>query len=105
MSKILYINNNNFHHLDRSQMCAGGCCYFRLSKPHSGTLWLVGAFNQEKALEGAFSVIVQPVVELMDRFAALVRTLLQQYVYVHGSTIGWDWWMYLILVSRNIFKA
>ena len=35
---------------------------------------LVGAFNQEKALEGAFSVIVQPVVEPMDRFAALVET-------------------------------
>ena len=33
---------------------------------------LVGAFNQEKALVGAFSVIVQPVVELMDRFAALI---------------------------------
>ena len=32
---------------------------------------LVGAFNQEKALVGAFSVIVQPVVESMDRFAAL----------------------------------
>ena len=29
---------------------------------------LVGAFNQEKALVGAFSVIVQPV----DRFTALV---------------------------------
>ena len=34
---------------------------------------LVGAFNQEKALVGAFSVIVQPVVEPMDRFTALVR--------------------------------
>ena len=33
---------------------------------------LVGAFNQEKALVGAFSVIVQPVVKPMDRFAALV---------------------------------
>ena len=33
---------------------------------------LVGAFNQEKALVGAFSVIVQPVVEPIDRFAALV---------------------------------
>ena len=33
---------------------------------------LVGAFNQEKALIGAFSVIVQPVVELMDRFTALL---------------------------------
>ena len=36
---------------------------------------LVGAFNQEKALVGAFSVIVQPVVEPMDRFAALPATL------------------------------
>ena len=35
---------------------------------------LVGAFNQEKALVGAFSVIVQPVVEPMDRFTALVQT-------------------------------
>ena len=32
---------------------------------------LVGAFNQEKALVGAYSVIVQPVVEPMDRFTAL----------------------------------
>ena len=36
---------------------------------------LVGAFNQEKALVGASSVIVQPVVEPMDRFAALVSCL------------------------------
>ena len=36
---------------------------------------LVGAFNQEKALVGAFSVIVQPVVEPMDRFTALAVTL------------------------------
>ena len=35
---------------------------------------LVGAFNQEKALVGAFSVSVQPVVEPMDRFAALPGT-------------------------------
>ena len=35
---------------------------------------VVAAFNQEKALLGAFSVIVQPVVEPMDRFAALVMT-------------------------------
>ena len=34
---------------------------------------LVGAFNQEKALVGAFSVIVQPVMEPMDRFTALFR--------------------------------
>ena len=32
----------------------------------------LGAFNQEKALVGAFSVIVQPVVEPMDRFAAWI---------------------------------
>ena len=35
---------------------------------------LVGAFNQEKALVGAFSVIVQPVVEPMDSFTALILT-------------------------------
>ena len=35
---------------------------------------VVAAFNQEKALVGAFSVIVQPVVEPMERFAALVNT-------------------------------
>ena len=45
MSKILYINNNNFHNLGRSQMCAGGCCYFRPSKPHSGTLCAYLAAN------------------------------------------------------------
>ena len=32
---------------------------------------VVAAFNQEKALVGAFSVIVQPVVEPMDQFATL----------------------------------
>ena len=35
---------------------------------------VVAAFNQEKALVGVFSVIVQPVVEPMDRFAALMWT-------------------------------
>ena len=35
---------------------------------------VVAAFNQEKALVGAFSVIVQLVVEPMDRFAALLVT-------------------------------
>ena len=33
---------------------------------------LVGAFNQEKALVGAFSVIVQPVVEPMEYCTALI---------------------------------
>ena len=32
---------------------------------------LVGAFNQEKALVGAFSVIVQPFVEPMEHYTAL----------------------------------
>ena len=36
---------------------------------------VVLAFNQEQALVGAFSVIVQPVVEPMDRFTALFQVL------------------------------
>ena len=49
---------------------------------------LVGAFNQEKAQVGAFSVIVQPVVEPMDRFTALTRI------------VGGIWWFFtLILIS------
>ena len=35
---------------------------------------LVGAFNQEKALVGAFSVIVQPVVEPMEHYTALAAS-------------------------------
>ena len=35
---------------------------------------LVGAFNQEKAL-GAFSVIVQPVVEPMEHYTELVSAV------------------------------
>ena len=34
---------------------------------------LVGAFNQEKALVGAFSVIVQSVVEPMEYYTALLQ--------------------------------
>ena len=33
---------------------------------------LVGAFNQEEALVKAFSVIVQPVVEPMEHYTALI---------------------------------
>ena len=33
---------------------------------------VVAAFNQEKALVGAFSVIVQPVVEPMEHYTALL---------------------------------
>ena len=36
---------------------------------------LVGAFNQGKALVGAFSVIVQPVVESMENYTALHQGL------------------------------
>ena len=50
---------------------------------------LVGAFNQEKALVGAFSVIVQLVVELMDRFAALVQWLNPARNIVIMSAFGW----------------
>ena len=35
---------------------------------------LVGAFNQEKVIVGAVSVIVKPVVEPMDHFTALLLT-------------------------------
>ena len=48
---------------------------------------LVGAFNQEKALVGAFSVIVQPVVEPMDRFTALLRKLSVLHIVLNGRTI------------------
>ena len=41
---------------------------------------LVGAFNQEKALVGAFSVIVQPVVKPMDRFTALFKKQIEFWV-------------------------
>ena len=37
---------------------------------------VVAAFNQKKALVGAFSVIVQPVVEPMDRFTALLKDVM-----------------------------
>ena len=36
---------------------------------------LVGVFNQEKALVGAFSVIVQAVVEPMEHYTALLGTM------------------------------
>ena len=39
---------------------------------------LVGAFNQEKALVGAFSVIAKPIVKPMELFTALVRSVLRR---------------------------
>ena len=46
---------------------------------------VVAAFNQEKALVGAFSVIVQLIVEPMDRFTALHRYALDPENYVLGA--------------------
>ena len=37
---ILNINYNDFHHLGKSQICAGADHYFSPSKPHSGKLWV-----------------------------------------------------------------
>ena len=50
---------------------------------------LVGAFNQEKALVGAFSVIVQPVVEPMDRFTALLLINISHTAAGPGEGAGW----------------
>ena len=49
---------------------------------------LLGIFNQEKALVGAFSVIVQPVVEPMDRFAALTTTHLPVPASEHAPVVA-----------------
>ena len=65
-------------HVTRSHHGSAGSCSERAFRPTVSVLnvkALVAAFNQEKVLVGAFSVIVQPVVEPMDRFAALVATI------------------------------
>ena len=49
---------------------------------------VVAAFNQEKALVGAFSVIAQPVVEPMDRFTALFRKFISEPVMVPRYNIS-----------------
>ena len=49
---------------------------------------LVGAFNQDKALVGAFFVIVQPVVEPMDRVAALIIILVPHLQLPHQRLLG-----------------
>ena len=50
---------------------------------------LVGAFNQEKALVGAFSVIVQPVLEPMEHYTALHWTLtMWKYSFVASNCPG-----------------
>ena len=48
---------------------------------------LVGAFNQEKALVGAFFVIVQPVVEPMEHYTALSRADL----WTFASAVAVEW--------------
>ena len=47
---------------------------------------LVGAFNQEKALVGAFSVIVQPVVEPTEHYTALVQAVHREEGAADGDT-------------------
>ena len=58
---------------------------------------LVGAFNQEKVLLGAFSVIVQPVVEPMEHYTALVCSdseetlLLHLYMWLVPGILKLEW--------------
>ena len=53
---------------------------------------LVGAFNQEKALVGAFSVIVQPVMEPMEHYTALLTTHTAQVTGEEGRlTVTANW--------------
>ena len=52
---------------------------------------LVGAINQEKALVGAFSVIVQLVVEPMDSFTALYIILLLAVLLTSELTVCLLW--------------
>ena len=55
---------------------------------------LVGAFNQEKALVGAFSVIVQPVVEPMEHYTALlINPWLCHVIVVCNAGDDNDWMM------------
>ena len=69
---------------------------------------LVGAFNQEKALVGAFFVIVQSVVEPMDRFTALILILIRDIRESPGITMrGWNFMIqvcnvsYVVLLSNS----
>ena len=64
---------------------------------------LVGAFNQEKAVVGAFSVIVQPVVEPMEHYTALV----QVYSLVTGLVIEEHpaWFLYIMSATAVCITA
>ena len=46
---------------------------------------LVGAFNQEKALVGAFSVIVQPIVKPMEHYTALLPVVVLDVLGLDGQ--------------------
>ena len=64
---------------------------------------VVAAFNQEKALVGAFYVLVQPIVEPMDRFAALVEAQVKE---IGGDTntgqrLTFDLLFYVILAVNT----
>ena len=48
---------------------------------------VVAAFNHEKALVEAFSVIVQPVMEPMDRFAALLGIPAREFRKGHAGSL------------------
>ena len=62
---------------------------------------LVGAFNQEKALVGAFSVIVKPVVEPMDGFTALILIVMNTNVKMETTCFN-ESILKLQVVYRNV---
>ena len=69
---------------------------------------LVGAFNQEKALVGAFSVIVQPVVEPMEHYTALIMCVCSGWAGLHlllsllsGCSAPGVWSVSEVLASRT----
>ena len=67
---------------------------------------LVGAFNQEKALIGAFSVIVQPVVEPMEHYTALVTTENIQNPGLHqAATVEGNCPVFMCTTISNILAA
>ena len=68
---------------------------------------LVCTFNQEKALVWAFSVIVQPVVEPMEHYTALVSTLHSPHLNLttmHVSTHG-TYNIYVLSLGRHRPKS
>ena len=59
---------------------------------------LVGAFNQEKALVGVFSVIVQPVVEPMEHYTALISDCLMLHLALDKELLfAWNSLLFLAI--------